>query len=183
MVMPFFHSLRSVVLLSQSLLLTLIGTIINVKPASAAQTVILTYSILRESISVPELSTLAETGTASSSLQSYLNLANKRPEDLRNALNQTVEVDPVLLSQVLNSFAGDFLLDQMTEVIHTPSQRASRESLRGALVTSAISDKNIRLIEVLENYPTEEVHVNGDRLADVYLQIKGVMDKIPPLPF
>ncbi|MGK7941912.1 MAG: alpha/beta hydrolase [Crocosphaera sp.] len=166
-----------------SLLVSLLGLLSSQVPAKAAETVILKYSILRESVSVKELSTLANTGEASSSLKAYLKLANKKPEELRTLLNNNVDVDPVFLSKVLNSFAGGIVLDPVGEVIHTPSKRANRESLRGALVTSALSDKNIRLIEIFENYPTQEIHVDGDRLAEIYQSIEGFVKKVPRLPF
>lgn len=152
-------------------------------PVKAADQVILKYSILRESVCISELSTLAKTGETSSSLNTYLKIANKQPEDLRRILNQNIDIDPVFLLKILKSFAGDFLLDEVSQVIHTPSRRANRESLRGALVTSALSDRNIRVIEILENYPTSEIHVDGDRLADIYQQINAVVSKIPHLPF
>lgn len=151
--------------------------------AEAAETVILKYKILRESISVPELKTLAQTGELSPSLKVYLLLAKKKPEELRDALTKPVTVDGVVLSKVLNSFPGEFLLDQVSEVIHTPSDRSSRQALRSALVNSALADNKIRLIEVLENYPTSEVHVEGDRLADAYRSIDNVVGRLPKLPF
>ncbi|ACB50769.1 unknown [Crocosphaera subtropica ATCC 51142] len=166
-----------------SLLFSLLGLFSAKVPAQAAERVILKYSILRESVSVEELSHLANTGEASRSLRSYLKLANKEPEELRTLLNNNVDVDPVFLSKALNSFAGGIVLDPIGEVIHTPSKRANRESLRGALVTSALSDKNIRLIEIFENYPTEEIHVDGDRLAEIYQSIEGFVSKVPRLPF
>ncbi|MDJ0510463.1 MAG: alpha/beta hydrolase [Crocosphaera sp.] len=166
-----------------SLLISMFGLLFAQVQAKAAETVILKYSILRESVSVEELSTLANTGEASSSLKAYLKLANKQPEELRALLNNNVDVDPVFLSKVLNSFAGGMMLDPVGEVIHTPSKRANRESLRGALVTSALSDKNIRLIEILENYPTQEIHVDGDRLAEMYQSIEGFVKNVPRLPF
>ncbi|MDJ0659699.1 MAG: alpha/beta hydrolase [Crocosphaera sp.] len=166
-----------------SFMLAIMGIASTKLPCQAAETVVLKYSILRESVSVEELSHLANTGEASRSLRSYLKLANKEPEELRALLNNNVDVDPVFLSKVLNSFAGSMVLDPVGEVIHTPSKRANRESLRGALVTSALSDKNIRLIEILENYPTEELHVDGDRLAEIYQSIEGFVSNVPRLPF
>jgi hypothetical protein len=160
----------------------MIMTAIAAHPGMAAQTVLLKYSILRESISVSELGELARTGKASRALTAYLDLAQKKPEDLQSILYRPIEIDPVLLSKMLNSFLGGILLDQVSEVIHTPSQRSSRESLRGALITSALKDRNVRLIEVLENYPTESVEVEGDRLLEIYQQIKKATDWIPRLP-
>ena len=166
-----------------SLMVSILSLFSPKVPTQAAETVILKYSILRESVSVEELSTLANTGEVSSSLNAYLKLANKQPEELRGLLNNNVDVDPVFLSKVLNSFAGGMVLDPVGEVIHTPSKRANRESLRGALVNSALSDKNIRLIEIFENYPTEEIHVDGDRLAEIYQSIEGFVKNVPRLPF
>ncbi|WP_013321719.1 alpha/beta hydrolase [Gloeothece verrucosa] len=147
--------------------------------AEAAETIILKYSVLRESISVPELSNFVKTGELSSSLKAYLVLAKKNPEQLRQALTDPVKVDGVVLSQILNSFPGEFLLDQVSEVIHTPSKRSSRQALRSALVSSALPDNNVRLIEVLENYPTSEVNVEGDRLVDAYRSIDNIAKRLP----
>lgn len=170
---------RWLLLILSSPVITSLWIYLSEVSAEAAEQVILKYSILRESISVAELRNFADTGELSSSLKAYLTIANKKPEDLRQALTRKVEVDPVLLSKILNSFVGEILLDQVSEVIQTPSRKASRQSLRGALVTSALPDGNIRLIEVLENYPTSEVHVEGDRLAEIYRQLKGVLGNLP----
>ncbi|MFN6296885.1 MAG: alpha/beta hydrolase, partial [Microcystis sp.] len=37
--------------------------------------------------------------------------------------------------------------------------------------------------EVLANYPTSEVHVDGNRLLDLINQIESVLKKMPRLPF
>ncbi len=177
------YSLFKQKIIGLSVILAILGIIVSITPTEAAERVILKYNILRESVLVSDLSDLANRGEVSPTLSLYLKLAQKKPEDLRQILTQTVDISPVLLSKILNSFPGEYLLDQVSEVIHTPSQRASRESLRGALVTSAVPDSNIRLIEVLENYPTDEVEVEGDRLADLYQQIKGVIGQIPRFPF
>lgn len=152
-------------------------------PAVAAERVILKYSILRESLSVAELTTLSKTGEASLSLKTYLAMVNKKPEDLQRVLAYKVNVDPIFLSKMLNSFPGEFMLEQIGIAIHTPSAKADKQALRGAIVTSAMSDGNLSLIEVLQNYPTEEVHVEGDRLVELYGQLKGMMDGLSRLQF
>jgi hypothetical protein len=146
---------------------------------NAAETIILKYGFLRESISVNDLSTFAKTGEMSSSLKNYLDLANQNPNTTRKILTEKITVNGVFLSKILNNSIGERMLDLVSNYIRTPSGKASRESLRGSLVTSALSDNNIQLIEVLENYPTSEVHVEGDRLAETYFMMKEVIDKIP----
>ncbi|HBB34104.1 MAG TPA: alpha/beta hydrolase [Cyanobacteria bacterium UBA8803] len=147
--------------------------------ANAAESVVLKYRFLRETISVSELSTFAQTGELSSSLQAYLKLAGKDPEELRSILTQEIAVNPILLSRVLNSVVGEAMLDRASQVVHTPSDRANRESLRSALVTSALGDEKITLIETLENYPTPEVHVEGDRLVEIVQYMTRVIGSLP----
>ncbi|MBR8827278.1 MAG: alpha/beta hydrolase [Gomphosphaeria aponina SAG 52.96 = DSM 107014] len=148
---------------------------------NAAEWVVLKYGLLFEHISVPELSTFAETGELSASLRAYLRMVNKQPNELREVLTKEIEVDPIILAKVLNSLPGEILLAQVSEVIRTPTHRASRESLRGALVTSALPDGNIRLIEVLENYPTPAVYVEGDRLVEIYNSLNLVLGLLPTI--
>lgn len=146
--------------------------------AIAAERVILKYRILRQSVSVPELTQLAETGQASPTLQAYLKLAQQDPQRLRQPLIQPIHVNRLLLDRVLNSSPGEVLLDQVGQVIHTPSNRANRQALRSALVQSATPDNRITLIEVLQNYPTAEIEVEGDRLEDAYRQLKTWSDRL-----
>ncbi len=152
-------------------------------PVKAAESVVLKYSILRETISVSELKTFAQTGEISPLLKAYLKLAGRQPEQLRRALTQEVPVNPTLLEQVLSIPVGEVMLDRVSEVVHTPDNQANRQSLRTALVSSALHDGKITLIETLENYPTPEVHVEGDRLVEVVRNITRVLGRLPNIGF
>ena len=160
-------------------LVALLGFFVGSVPANAAQSVVLKYSILRETISVSELTAFAKTGDLSPSLKAYLKLAGREPDQLRRALTQEVPVNGTLLYGVLTSPVGNVMLDQVSEVVHTPDNQANRESLRGALVSSALPDGKITLIEMLENYPTPEVHVEGERLVEVVGKITRVLGRLP----
>ncbi|OKH22990.1 alpha/beta hydrolase [Hydrococcus rivularis NIES-593] len=164
-----------------SIMLAGVGMELSVTPASAAERVILKYRVLRESIPVSDLRTLVDTGEAPSSLKNYLKIADTEPDELQRVLKKEVEVDPVQLSKILNSPVGEFFLDRASEIVHTPSERASRQSLRGALVVSAVPDNQIQIIEVLENYPTYEIHVDGDRLVELYNVINHVARRLDDL--
>ena len=138
----------------------------------AAERVMLKYRIFRESISVEELSTFAKTGELSRSLQLNLALARQKPSLVRQYLTEPVPVNLVLLDRLLNSQAGNFLLDEISQAIHSPSRQADRQALRSALILSASSEQNISLIEVIQNYPTQEVQIEGDRLENIYQQLR-----------
>lgn len=160
-------------------LVILMGVLHWSAPAEAAESVVIRYRFLRERVSVEELTTFAETGELSSSLRAYLKMAGQEPDEFRRVLTQEVEVNPILLHRVLNSTPGELLLDQASQVIHTPSNRANRQSLRGALMSSALPNGKITLIEMLQNYPTPEVHIHGDRLVEVVQQISRVTERLP----
>ena len=146
--------------------------------AIAAERVVLKYRIFRATVSVEELTTLAEAGETSPTLRSYLRLANRSPEELQDNLNQEVEVNPRLLDRVLNSPVGDLALDQVGDAIHTPSQQADRQALRAAITLSAQDDGRIKMIELLQNYPTEEVHVDGDRIVAAYNDLQAIRGRV-----
>lgn len=158
--------------------LTTLCLLANCLKAKAAEEVVLRYSALERSISVDELTTLAETGEVSPELNSYLKTAGQKPERLRNLLTRTVAVSVVPLDHVLNSPLADPLLDQVGGIVHTSSDQANREALRSALVLSASDDSKISLLEVIQKYPTQEVYVNGNRLVAAYRQIADFSDHL-----
>jgi len=155
------------------------GVLLSGLPANAAEKVVLKYGFLRESVSVPELATFAKTGKVSTSLGAYLDMAGKAPQTVRQPLTQEIKVNGVLLYQVLKTPVGEVLLDRVSEVIHTPDNLANRQALRSALVMSALPDSNITLTEILENYPTQEVHVEGNRLAEIYGNLSRLVARLP----
>lgn len=157
------------------------GILFHSASAIAAQRVVLKYRIFRRSVSVEELTTLAETGEASPALQTYLRMAGKQPEEVRQVLTQEVQVNPVTLDRILNSAVGNVVLNQVNQAIYTPSRQADRQAMRSALTLSASEDSKISLIEVLQNYPTEEVHVDGDRLVQTYNQLQRLEGRLSDL--
>jgi hypothetical protein len=149
--------------------------------AIAAEQVILKYNIFERSVSVEELTTFAETGKLSRDLKTYMRTSKQDPKKIRETLTDKVEVNVTTLDRVLNSIVGNVVLEQLSQYIYTSSRTADKEAMRAALVLSASEDNNISIIEITQNYPTEEVHVDGNRLAETYAQIsllRGGLDNL-----
>ena len=142
--------------------------LLSVTPAIAAERVILKYKIFQRSLSVRELTTFTETGELSNSLEAYLEMGNQNPATVRRVLKAPINVDLITLDRLLNSSVGNIFLDRIGTTVHTPSNRANRQALRAALVLSASDDGRISLIEIIQKYPTQEVHVEGNRLLKAY---------------
>ena len=185
--MPFLSSfLRRSLILSIALAIALSGG-----RAFAAEQVVLKYRIFRSSISVKELTNFAQTGELSTSLRVNLALAKQNPKAIRQYLTQPVAVNLRLLDRVLNSPVGNVVLDQISEAIHTPSRKADRQALRAALILSASRDypdssgqnsrNTISLIEIIQNYPTSEVEVEGEVLERAYRQLSQLAKTLQDL--
>jgi len=48
-------------------------------------------------------------------------------------------------------------------------------------MSSALPNGKITLIETLQNYPTPEVHVEGNRLVEVVQKISRITERLPKL--
>jgi Alpha/beta hydrolase of unknown function (DUF1400) len=151
---------------------------LSTAPAFAAEKVVLKYRVFRESLSVKELTNFADNGKLSIPLRVGFKLAQQDPNKVRRYLTNPVKVNPIILDRVLNSPVGNVVLDQISEVIHTPSRKADRQAMRSALVLSASEDSDIKLIEVIKNYPGTEVEVDGDRLEKAYNQLRRLQGSL-----
>jgi hypothetical protein len=147
-------------------------------PVLAAEQIVLRYRVFRQSFPVQELLNLADTGQPSLTLRAALALAKQDPKKVRHYLTAPVKVNPLILDRVLNSPVGNVILDQISQVIHTPTRKADRQAMRSALVLSAAKDNDIKLIEVIQNYPTKEVEVNGDNLEKAYRQLRSLQSSL-----
>jgi hypothetical protein len=146
--------------------------------AKAAETVVLRYGIFRGSIPMADLNEFAETGEASSRLRRYLNRADQEPEEFRQYLTKNVTTDPRRLDQVLESPAGDVILDELSEYIYSPERRDDEATLKSALTLAANNDNQISFVELLDSYPTEEVHINVRRAIATYNRFAAIQERV-----
>jgi hypothetical protein len=153
------------------------GWLLMSQSAIAAERVVMRYGAFERSASVEELARFVETGETTRQLRAYFRMSGQDPEQFRQLLGREFEVDVVMLDRLLNNIVGDVILDQMGNFVHTPSGETNREAMRSALVLSASEGGKISLIEVMQNYPTREVHVNGNQALSAYRQIETIQQR------
>mgnify|MGYP006269964887 CR=1 FL=1 len=141
----------------------------------AAETVLLRYRGLGLPVPVEALQELAETGEAPASIDQILEASGQDPQDFQATLTRQISVNVNLLDRTLNSWPGEWALDQVGEVIHPPSGEASRQALRSALVLSAADDAQISILEILENYPTRQVVLEVDKIEAAYNRLAALL--------
>ena len=143
----------------------------------ASEEVIFTYGGATQSVAIEELQTFVETGETSSSIKFLLSLSNRSPSLMRWILKQKFPADTKLVSDLLNTAPGEYVLSQTGNVVGSKSQRANVTALRGSLIRSASDDGLVSLIELLEHYPTKQVYVNGKMLARVQNNINQFVEE------
>lgn len=140
----------------------------NAPVALAAEEVIFYDGIASQSVSLTELENFAKTGKISSSLKFLFDSNNQNPQLARYILNQEFSVDTIWVANLVNSKLGAFVLGETREIVHSKSKQASASALRGSLLLSASDDRKISLLEILQNYPTQQVYVNGAILSQIF---------------
>jgi hypothetical protein len=141
--------------------------------ASSSEKIIFTYGGLTQSIPLEELQDFTDTGEVSPSLDTLLSHGKQNPFFIRWILRQEFPADNKLIANLLNTVPGEYILSQTGTVVSSKAERANVKALRGALVASAKDNNLVSLIELLENYPTKDVYVNGKILA----RLRGNLDQ------
>jgi hypothetical protein len=145
--------------------------LVSAPQAQAADEIVFRYGILRQKLSVSELTKFAATGEQSPVLERYLQRTNANPEEVRQVLNQTVAINSKTLDQGLNNVVGNLLLDELGKIIQTPNDQDNRAALRSTLIASTQADNQLTVLEVIQNYPENEIHLDVKRAIKTYNRI------------
>lgn len=146
--------------------------------AQAAEEVKFRYGILRFGLSVKELTDFASTGEKSPVVERYLSRTNSNPEEVRRILNYPVAIETGLLDKALNNPAANLLLDELGKIIQTPDDSENQEALRQAMTASTKADNQLTVLEVIQNYPRDEVHLDVKRAVKTYENIAKYQNSI-----
>ncbi|MBD2519967.1 alpha/beta hydrolase [Nostoc sp. FACHB-973] len=130
---------------------------------SAAERIYASYSALELSISVTALENYAKTGVIDDDLAAYQQyLPVEKLQELRRILLNRVEVTPAVVSQLLYTSQGEFLLHRLTQAIKTKSPQPESEfgALRSALISASAESGGLTLLNVLRKYPSSSIHLD-----------------------
>ncbi len=130
------------------------GALALAPAADAAERIRFQFGEFSRDVSVPSLVTFTETGQVNEDLQTYFDLLNpQQQQSLRKLLNQSVPVTDVMASNFLSTPLGQRSLQQLVKVLSQPAAIA-QPALSSALILGAAKSGELRLIDVLEAYPS-----------------------------
>lgn len=138
---------------------------VNLSKAEAADRVRLVYGPFNCSLSVESLKTYAETGEITPEFKPYTKFLNKQSlSQLRHWLKKDFDRDVVGIHDYTHSPKGEELLQEIGTVITTHSERNGFYALRAALIQAATKSEDWTIIDVIQQFPTENMQINTKEL-------------------
>ncbi|KGF73430.1 hypothetical protein DO97_20425 [Neosynechococcus sphagnicola sy1] len=144
--------------LSASMMTVMVGSL--TAPAMAASRISFWYGPFQQSVSTSSLRQYVQTQQASSDVSGLLRFMKPQDrEGLVNVLKVSLPIDVVTVSRLLNSPAGDQLLNKLSPMFIRRDQ-AGVVALRGAIVLASSSKNGLGILSILEAYPAREVNIS-----------------------
>lgn len=121
-------------------------------PGLAAERLSFSLGLLEFSVATQDLEALVETDETNGLLD---RLDGSQAAQLRSALQTRYNVPPLVVSQFSRSSSGEKLLEEVGELVRTPSGRNGDLGLRSALVLAAADPQGLTLLNVIRYFPTD----------------------------
>ncbi|MEH2372646.1 alpha/beta hydrolase [Nostoc sp.] len=146
----------------------------------AAERIYASYSALELSISVSTLENYAKTGVINEDLAAYQQyLPLQQLQELRRILLNRVKVSPVVVSQLLYTPQGEFLLHRLAQVITVKSSQPKPEfgALRSALILASAESSGLTLLNVLRKYPASSIRLDVAGTLEIATELEKLVNQ------
>ncbi len=136
---------------------------------------------IEASIKVKDLQLFAETGRTTKTISQALGVSKVSPNTVRGLMTLEIGANVTNLAKVLYSNLGQNVTKGITEVIQTKYNYESDKALRAAIILAAADDNRISVLEVLEKYPTEEMHIEVGKINQIVEKVKESFSNLEEL--
>ncbi len=152
---------------------TLISVIALELPTIPAERIYFNYSLLGFKVKVADLEIFAKQGKITKNLNFYLKrVSPQQREKLQKFLQQSYDVDPVLVYRYSRTSVGIKLLERIGEIIQIPHDINGFYGLRAAVVQTAASPEGVNFVNFLKYFPTD-IKLNLQELLKLLKQISN----------
>ncbi|MEH1907516.1 MAG: alpha/beta hydrolase [Nostoc sp.] len=146
----------------------------------AAERIYASYSALELSISVTALENYAKTGVIDNDLAAYQQyLPLEKLQGLRRILVNRVKVSPVVVSQLLYTPQGEFLLHRLAQAIIAkyPQSEPEFDALRSALILASAESSGLTLLNVLRKYPNSSIRLDVVETLEIATELEKLVNQ------
>ncbi|AFY44002.1 alpha/beta hydrolase [Nostoc sp. PCC 7107] len=133
----------------------------------AADTVVLRYGLLAESVSLAELQKAAEIGDFKDGFELYgrkLSLQQRR--FLLETLKMPLSLNVVTVNRLLNTQIGTTILDDFSTAV-VRKDKAGVQALRAGLVIGSTAPQGLSLLSFIAAYPSQNLEINLPRIFKI----------------
>ena len=158
------------------------GFIVSHQNAIATSKIVINITgPIKVSIKVKDLQLFAETGETTKTISQALSISKVNPNKIRGLMTLEVGTDVGNLAKVLYSKLGQKLIKAVTEVVQTKHNYESDKALRSSIILAAADDNLISVLEILEKYPTAEMHIDVGKINEIVGKITETIGNLEEL--
>lgn len=158
------------------------GVILSSNSAIATKKIVVKIAgPIEASIKVKDLEIFAKTGETTKTISQALGISKVNPNTVRGLMTLELGANVTSLAKVLYSKLGQNVTQGITEVIQTRHNYESDKALRSAILLAAADDNKISVLEVLQKYPTEEMHIDVGKINEIVEKVKGAIGNLEEL--
>ncbi|MCC5634358.1 alpha/beta hydrolase [Nostoc sp. CHAB 5844] len=128
--------------------------------ATAADTVVLRYGLLAESVSLAELQKAAELGDFPGGFELYgRRLSSQQRRFLLNTLKMPLSLNVVTVNKLLNTQIGTTILNDFSTAV-VRKDKAGVQAIRAGLVIGSTAPQGLSLLSFIAAYPSQSLEIN-----------------------
>lgn len=159
-------------------LMGLVSTTLVTASADGAEIIFFRTSETEVQISRQDFEALAETGVLPPDIQPIMGPGLLAPQLFQELLSRPIRL-PTSVDKFLDSATGEFILGQLATLIdHQPNQETESISLIRSAFTRAAQNQQLSFLELIRQYPQEEVRVDLTGLERTYQQVVRFAEKV-----
>lgn len=128
-------------------------------------------------LSLDEIQTFVRTGELRQQVREFFNINRQDPRPLQEVLTEQIRVPSNLEENFAESSIGRFVVTQLEKFVQSSD---TGQNLRAALRESIQDDRNISLLELVENFPTQSVTLDITELVRTYNNVSSFVDRVLP---
>jgi predicted dienelactone hydrolase len=141
--------------------------------AQAADTVVIRYGPLEESVSLEELKKSTETGKLPASLATYTKrMTEEQRRFLVEGLKIRIPINVITLDRLINTQIGTTILSDVSTAISRRDQ-VGLQAMKGGLVLGANSPQGLSILSFIAAYPSQRLEINLPQALTVARSLNG----------
>ena len=128
-------------------------------------------------LSLDEIKQFVQTGELRQQAREFFNSNQQDPGPIQRVMTKQIQVPSNLGQNFTDTSVGRFVVTQLEKTIQGQNVAPN---LQTAIRASLKDDRNISLLELLENYPTDQVTLNITGLVQTYKDVSAFVDRVLP---